>query len=78
MPSVGKAPPPPEFIGKVAPDYKPLDAGEGKGHEGEVSGAKPSGHSVDKIDFSDFAHPPLERKGEDEKTMRARLVCTFP
>ncbi|KAK6530275.1 succinate dehydrogenase assembly factor 2 [Orbilia ellipsospora] len=79
FPSVGKAPPPPEFIGSVDPKF----AGNSQyqsgttGKEGEVSGSIKPGHgsqNPSESEWAKFMAEPIKRVGEDEKTMRARLV----
>ncbi|EPS36216.1 hypothetical protein H072_10283 [Dactylellina haptotyla CBS 200.50] len=78
MPSVGKAPPPPEFIGSVDPKYVTKSAYPTTAKDGEVSGSTKSGHggAVDasESEWAKFIAEPIKRVGEDDKTMRARLV----
>jgi len=78
VPQVGKAPPPPEFLGSVDKNYNPVDGGSATAKEGEVSGAQRPGHGVkdaSESDWAKFIAEPIKRVGEDEKTMRARLFC---
>ncbi|KAF3931980.1 hypothetical protein ABW20_dc0102558 [Dactylellina cionopaga] len=77
VPSVGKAPPPPEFIGSVDPGFATKHSAAQTGKDGEVSGSIKSGHGTNNAaesDWANFIAEPIKRVGEDEKTMRARLV----
>ena len=83
VPNVGSAPAPPEFLSTVDPNWKPLDAGTGEGREGEVSGSQRPGHraaggsNADNTDWRQLRIDPKVRANEDDKTMRARLVCKW-
>jgi len=64
-------------LGTVDPKYAPKSANSASGKEGEVSGSIQPGHgAVDasESEWAKFIAKPLRRVGEDEKTMRARLV----
>ncbi|KAF3940322.1 hypothetical protein ABW19_dt0201110 [Dactylella cylindrospora] len=77
VPSVGKAPPPPEFIGSVDPKYTPNVVDSGTGKAGAVSGSVKVGNGpidASESEWAKFIAEPIKRVGESETTMRARLV----
>src|SRR5947207_12398010 len=49
VPTVGKQPPPPEFLGTVDPNYTPQDAGSAAAKPGEVTGNQPPGHGQKEV-----------------------------
>lgn len=89
MPSVGADRPPPEFISKVDGNYQPKDShpentermtgGTQAGDPDKVSqsnSASPGEFGVGEMEGAEFRIEPIERKGEDVPTMRARLLCS--
>ena len=93
MPSVGKDAPPPYLVSSVDPGFTPKDAvpentermtGETQSSQSEdvsgsnkdLQGTKELG--VGELEGASFKVEPLRRTGEDENTMRARLLCPFP
>jgi hypothetical protein len=85
MPKVGSENPPPDLISSVDPDYSPKDSDPentermtGNTQKGDPkSGSKtiPADLAVGEMEGGKFRVEPLRRTGEDENTMRARLVC---
>lgn len=93
MPSVGADAPPPELISNADPSFTPKDAvpentqrmtggtqsadasGSNKDLKGDVAGQGELG--VGELEGASFKVEPLRRTGEDEATMRARLLCPF-
>lgn len=93
MPNVGKDAPPPELVTSVDPGFTPKDAvpentermtGGTQGSKSEdVSGSNKdlkgtNELGVGEMEGATFKVEPLRRTGEDENTMRARLLCLFP
>lgn len=93
MPSVGTDAPPPELVTSVDPGFTPKDAvpentermtgGTQSSQGGDVSGANKNLKGtqelgVGELEGASFKVEPLRRTGEDENTMRARLLCPFP
>lgn len=93
MPSLGADAPPPEMISSAEPGFTPKDAvpentermtGGTQGSKSEdasgankkLKGTKELG--VGELEGATFKVEPLRRTGEDEATMRARLLCPFP
>jgi hypothetical protein len=93
MPSVGKDAPPPELVTSVDPGFTPKDAvpentermtgGSQSSKSEDVSGSNKDLQGtaelgVGEMEGASFKVEPLRRTGEDENTMRARLLCPFP
>lgn len=93
MPSVGKDAPPPELLTSADPSFTPKDAvpentermtggtqssqsHDVTGSNKDLQGTKELG--VGELEGASFKVEPLRRTGEDENTMRARLLCPFP
>ena len=93
MPSVGKDAPPPELVTSADPNFTPKDAvpentermtggtqssqsQDVSGSNKDLQGTKELG--VGELEGASFKVEPLRRTGEDENTMRARLLCPFP
>ena len=91
MPNVGKDAPPPELTSSVAPGFTPKDAvpentdrmtggtqstQDASGANKNLQGTNELG--VGEMEGATFKVEPLRRTGEDENTMRARLLCPFP
>ena len=84
MPSVGADKAPPELLTSVDPDFVPKDSvPENTEHmtSGTQKGAPESGANaeleVGEMEGASFKVEPLRRTGEDDNTMRARLLCPF-
>jgi hypothetical protein len=82
MPKVGTENPPPELISSVDPDYAPKDSVPentermtGDTQKSATEGGYNSDIGVGELEGAKFKVEPLRRTGEDENTMRARLVC---
>ena len=82
MPSVGADKPPPEFITSVDPNFAPKDSVPENTERmtgGTQQGAADDGANaeleVGQMEGAEFKVEPLRRTGEDENTMRARLLC---
>ncbi|KAF1948986.1 DUF339-domain-containing protein [Byssothecium circinans] len=86
MPSLGSDGPPPELIKNVDPNFTPKDAvpentermtgGTQTNQSNDVSANKPVDGElgVGELEGATFKVEPLRRTGEDEATMRARLL----
>lgn len=87
MPKVGSENPPPDLISSVNPDYIPKDSKPenterltGNTQKGDPQIDSKAGQvelGVGELEGGKFRVEPLRRTGEDENTMRARLVCKF-
>ncbi len=84
MPSVGAEKPPPELISSVDGEYTPKDSVPENTERltgGTQKGAPEDGPDaelgVGEMEGGKFKVEPLRRTGEDENTMRARLLCTY-
>lgn len=85
LPKVGSENPPPDLISSVDPDYTPKDSNPENTERmtGNTQKANPENDSkaaqtdldVGEMEGGKFRVEPLRRTGEDENTMRARLVC---
>jgi hypothetical protein len=71
LPVVGSGNPPPDLISLVDPDYSQ------KGDPENGSKAAQADLGVGELEGGKFKVKPLRRTGEDENTMRARLVCKY-
>jgi hypothetical protein len=85
MPTVGAARPPPDLISSVDPDFIPKDPVPentermtGNTQKGAPDEGPNSDLGVGEMEGGKFKVEPLRRTGEDENTMRARLVCEWP
>ena len=84
VPSVGEDKAPPDMISSVDPNYVPKDdmpentermtGGTQPGDPNNVSNAD---LGVGEMEGATFKVAPLRRTGEDNNTMRARLLCSF-
>jgi hypothetical protein len=87
MPKVGTENPPPDLISSVDPDYTSKDSKPentermtGNTQKGDSQVGSKAGQvelGVGEMEGGKFRVEPLRRTGEDENTMRARLVCKF-
>lgn len=84
MPSVGAQKAPPELISSVDPDFVPKDSIPENtermtgGTQRQASGTGESMEmGVGEMQGAKFRIEPLRRTGEDENTMRARLLCEY-
>lgn len=87
MPQVGSKNPPPDLISSVDPDYAPKDSDPENTERmtGNTQRVNPERRSeagqadlgVGEMEGGKFRVEPLRRTGEDENTMRARLVCKY-
>lgn len=86
MPSVGADSPPPELISAAGGAVNPQDSVEGN-TEHMTGGTQKSGKmgegqghelGVGELEGASFRVEPLRRTGEDEATMKARLLCMCP
>lgn len=82
MPKVGSENPPPEFLSSVNLDDAPKDSDPentermtGDTQKSASVGASSADIGVGELEGAKFKVEPLRRTGEDENTMRARLVC---
>jgi hypothetical protein len=81
MPSVGSKNAPPELISSVEGDFAPKDSVPENtermtgGTQGEPESGSNAELGVGEMEGGKFKVEPLRRTGEDENTMRARLVC---
>jgi hypothetical protein len=88
LPKAGSGNRLPDLISSVDPDYPSKDsnaentermAGNAqKGDPEESSKAAQADLGVGEMEGGRFRVEPLRRTGEDENTMRARLVCKYP
>lgn len=82
MPSLGKDKPPPEMISSVDPNYVPKDA-VAENTERMTGGTQkpPTDENADldvgEIEGGSFKVEPIRRTGEEDSTMRSRLLCPF-
>ncbi len=77
LPKVGSENPPPDLISSVDPDFVPKgNTQKGDRESGSEAGLADLG--VGEMEGGKFRVEPLRRTGEDENTMRARLVCKDP
>lgn len=84
MPSVGADKAPPELLTSVDPHFVPKDSipeNTERMTGGTQKGAPESGVNseleVGQMEGAQFKVEPLRRTGEDDNTMRARLLCPF-
>jgi hypothetical protein len=88
LPKVGSENPPPDLISSVDPEYTLKDSNPEntehmtgntqKGDPENESKAAQADLGVGEMEGGKFRVEPLRRTGEDENTMRARLVCKYP
>jgi hypothetical protein len=88
LPKVGSENPPPDLISSVDPDYaskysnpentERMTENSQKGDSEDGSKAAHADLGVGELEGGKFIVEPLRRTGEDENTMRARLVCKYP
>jgi hypothetical protein len=88
LPKAGSGNPLPHLISSVDPDYPPKDSNPEntehmtgnalKGDPEKGSKAAQADLGVGEMEGGRFRVEPLRRTGEDENTMRARLVCKYP
>jgi hypothetical protein len=85
MPSVGAKNAPPELISSVQDGFVPKDSVPentermtGGTQKGESESGADAELGVGEMEGGKFKVEPLRRTGEDENTMRARLVCELP
>lgn len=82
MPSVGADKVPPELISSIDPDHVPKDSVPENTDRmtGGTQNPPTDGNDnlqVGEIEGGSFKVEPLRRTGEDDNTMRARLLCPF-
>ena len=84
MPSVGADHAPPELLSSVDPHFVPKDSDPDNTEHmtgGTQKGAPESGTNaeldVGEMEGAKFKVEPLRRTGEDDNTIRARLLCPF-
>lgn len=84
MPSVGADKAPPELLTSVDPNFVPKDSVPentermtGGTQEGGPQSGTNAELDVGEMEGANFKVEPLRRTGEDENTMRARLLCPF-
>jgi len=87
LPKVGSENPPPDLISSVDPNYSTKDSNPEdtermtgntqKGDPENGSKAAQADLGVGELEGGKFKVEPLRRTGEDENTMRARLVCRY-
>ena len=80
FPSLGSDKPPPDLLTAVDPDYNPQDAVPENTERmtGGTQEAKPAPNAeldVGQMEGAEFKVEPMRRTGEDNSTMRARLLC---
>ena len=82
MPSLGADKPPPDLVTAVDPEYVPQDKvpENTKRMTGETQEPNPGQRSdpelgVGEIEGAKFRVEPMQRTGETDSTMRARLLC---
>jgi hypothetical protein len=83
MPKVGTKNPPPDLISSVDPGYAPkhsipenIERMTGDTRKTATEGGTNKEIGVGELEGAKSKVEPLRRTGEDENTMRARLVCT--
>ena len=84
MPSVGADKAPPELLTSADPDFTPKDSVP-ENTERMTGGTQQGGPrnganaelNVGEMEGAKFKVEPLRRTGEDDNTMRARLLCLF-
>ncbi len=84
MPSVGADKAPPELLSSVDPHFVPKDSVPDNTERmtgGTQKGGPESGSNaeldVGEMEGAKFKVEPIRRTGEDDNTMRARLLCPF-
>lgn len=84
MPSVGADKAPPELLTSVDPDFVPQDSVPdntetmtGNTQDGGPKSGINSELDVGEMKGAKFKVEPLRRTGEDDNTLRARLLCPF-
>lgn len=84
MPSVGADKPPPELLTSVDPNFLPKDSVPdntehmtGNTQEGGPQSGSNAELNVGEMEGAKFKVEPVRRTGEDDNTMRARLLCPF-
>lgn len=84
MPSIGADKAPPELLTSVDPDFVPKDSVPentermtGGTQEGGPQSGVNTELDVGEMEGAKFRVEPLRRTGEDDNTLRARLLCPF-